>query len=163
MNDQDIEVGVGEVGDLIVKGPSAAIMYWNRREQTKQKMRGEWFVSGDKYSVDADGYFWYAGRSDDMFKVAGEWVSPIEVERVINMHAAVAECAVVPWAEPSGILKPKAFVVVKDGRDGTPELVAEIQAFVRQHAAHYKCPRAIEFRAELPRTATGKLQRFKLR
>ena len=163
VNDQGVEVGAGEVGDLVVKGPSAAIMYWNRREQTKQKMRGEWFVSGDKYSVDAEGYFWYAGRSDDMFKVAGEWVSPVEVERVIAMHGAVAECAVVPWAEPSGVLKPKAFVVVNAGCDGTPELVAELQAFVRQHAASYKCPRVIEFRAELPRTATGKLQRFKLR
>ena len=163
VNDQGQEVAAGEVGDLIVKGPSTAIMYWNRRDQTKQKMRGEWFVSGDKYSVDADGYFWYAGRSDDMFKVAGEWVSPVEIERVITLHAAVADCAVVPWAEPSGVLKPKAFVVVREGRAGTPDLASELQAFVREHAAHYKCPRAIEFRDELPRTATGKLQRYKLR
>jgi benzoate-CoA ligase family protein len=163
VNDQGQEVAIGEVGDLIVRGPSTAIMYWNRREQTKQKMRGEWFLSGDKYSIDADGYFWYAGRSDDMFKVAGEWVSPVEIERVITMHAAVAECAVVPCAESSGVLKPKAFVVVKDGRVGTPDLAIEIQTFVREHAAHYKCPRTIEFMEELPRTATGKIQRYKLR
>jgi benzoate-CoA ligase family protein len=163
VDEQGRDVETGEVGDVIVRGPSTAIMYWNRRDQTKQKMRGEWFVTGDKYSVDADGYFWYSGRSDDMFKVAGEWISPVELEQVIASHAAVAECAIVPSAEPSGVLKPKAFVVLKDGGAGTDDLVAELQAFVRERAAHYKCPRAIEFLPELPRTATGKLQRFKLR
>jgi len=156
-------VGPNEVGDLIVKGPSTALMYWNRREQTKQKMRGEWFVSGDKYTVDDDGCYWYAGRSDDMFKVAGEWVSPMEIERILSQHSAVLECAVVPLTDASGVLKPKACVVLKDGRGGDAGLVVELQAFVRERAAHYKCPRIIEFLSELPRTATGKVQRFRLR
>ena len=163
IDDEGRPVGPNEIGDLIVKGPSTAIMYWNRREQTTQKMRGEWFMSGDKYAVDEDGYFWYAGRSDDMFKVAGEWLAPVDVERVLCQHAAVLESAVVPWAEPSGVLKPKAFVVLRDGRTGDAELVRELQAFVREHTAGYKCPRVIEFLTELPRTATGKVQRFRLR
>jgi benzoate-CoA ligase len=156
-------LGPNQVGDLHVKGPSTAIMYWNRRDQTKQKMRGEWFDSGDKYSFDEEGYFWYAGRSDDMFKVAGEWVSPIEIESLLIEHASVLESAVVSWTEPSGVLKPKAYVVLKSGCTGSDELIAELQAFVRARTAHFKCPRAIEFVADLPKTVTGKIQRFKLR
>jgi len=156
-------LGPGQVGDLYVKGPSTAIMYWNRRDQTKEKIRGEWFASGDKYSVDEDGYFWYAGRSDDMFKVAGEWVSPIEIESLLIEHASVLESAVVAWTEPLGVLKPKAYVVLKSGCAGSDDLIAELQAFVRARTAHYKCPRAIEFVPDLPKTATGKIQRFKLR
>ena len=156
-------LGPNQVGDLHVKGPSTAIMYWNRRDQTKEKMRGEWFASGDKYWVDADGYFWYAGRTDDMFKVAGEWVSPIEIESVLIEHALVLESAVVSWREASGIVKPKAYVVLKHGCAGSDDLIAELHAFVRARTAHYKCPRVIEFVADLPKTATGKIQRFKLR
>ena len=163
LDDAGNALGPNEVGDLHVKGPSTAIMYWNRRDQTTQKMRGEWFVSGDKYTVDEDGYFWYAGRTDDMFKVAGEWVSPIEIESILIEHDAVLESAVVSWQEPSGILKPKAFVVLKNSRPGSDDLIAELQTFVRGRTAHYKCPRAIEFLEELPKTATGKIQRFKLR
>jgi benzoate-CoA ligase family protein len=163
VNEQGEAVGTNQIGDLLVSGPSCAIMYWNRRDQTKQKMRGEWFVSGDKYSVDEDGYYWYAGRSDDMFKASGEWISPTEIESLLMEHEAVVECAVVAWQESSGILKPKAFVVLVPGATGGPVLVAELQDFVRARAAHYKCPRAIEFLAELPKTATGKVQRFKLR
>jgi benzoate-CoA ligase len=163
LNERDETVGPNEVGDLYVKGPSAAIGYWNRRDQTKQKMRGEWFASGDKYRVDSDGYYWYAGRSDDMFKVGGEWVSPIEIESVLIRHEAVLECAVVSLEISAGVLKPKAFVVLRNGHRGSDALVSELQTFVRSHAAHYKCPRAIEFLDELPKTATGKIQRFKLR
>jgi benzoate-CoA ligase len=163
LGDTGEPLGANQVGDLHVKGPSAAIMYWNRRDETKEKMRGEWFASGDKYTVDDEGFFWYAGRADDMFKVAGEWVSPIEIEAILIQHAAVLECAVVPGVEPSGILKPKACVVLKDGRRGSEDLVAELYEFVRARAAHYKCPRAIEFLPALPKTATGKIQRFKLR
>jgi len=155
-------LGPGEVGDLVVRGPSTAIAYWNRREQTKAKMRGEWFASGDKYTQDEDGYFWYAGRTDDMFKVGGEWVSPIELEYVLVEHEAVLECAVVPYRD-GGVLKPKAVVVLQWGRTGDEVLAEELRAFVRERTAHYKCPRRIEFVTELPKTAAGKIQRFKLR
>jgi benzoate-CoA ligase family protein len=163
VDDAGNTVGPNQVGDLLVKGPSCAIMYWNRREQTKQKMRGDWFVSGDKYSVDEHGYYWYAGRSDDMFKVSGEWVSPIEIESLLMEHAAVVECAVVSCPEESGVLKPKAFVVLTEGTVGGEALVTELQKFVRARAAKFKCPRFIDFLEELPKTATGKVQRFKLR
>jgi len=163
VNEQGDDVPVNQTGDLLVKGPSASVMYWNRRDQTKQKMRGEWFVSGDKYRVDEDGYFWYAGRADDMFKVSGEWVSPIEVEATLVTHDAVVECAVVPYAEASGVLKPKAFVVLRTGVDGSRTLAEELQTVVRSRLAAYKCPREIAFLSELPKTATGKVQRFKLR
>ena len=152
-----------QIGDLLVRGPSASLMYWNRRDQTRQKMRGEWFASGDKYVVDADGYYWYAGRSDDMFKVGGEWVSPIEIENALVAHPAVLECAVVPYQESAGVLKPKACVILKTGHVGNADLAGELQEFVRARAAHYKCPRVIEFLPELPKTATGKIQRFRLR
>jgi acyl-coenzyme A synthetase/AMP-(fatty) acid ligase len=157
------DVGPNRTGDLLVKGPSTSVMYWNRRDQTKEKMRGEWFVSGDKYRVDEDGYYWYAGRADDMFKVSGEWVSPIEVEATLVTHEAVVECAVVPYADASGVLKPKAFVVLRAGVEGSHALAEELQAVVRNRLAGYKCPREIAFLPDLPKTATGKVQRFKLR
>jgi benzoate-CoA ligase family protein len=156
-------VGPNQVGDLLVSGPSCAIMYWDRREETKQKMLGEWFVSGDKYVVDDDGYYWFKGRSDDMFKASGEWISPIEIESLLVEHAAVVECAVVAWQETIGVVRPKAFVVLAEGAAANDAMVLELQTFIRSRAAHYKCPRAIEFVTELPKTATGKLQRFKLR
>src|SRR4029450_10667893 len=159
VNEAGVELPPGDVGDLLVRGPSTAIMYWNRREQTKQKIRGEWFASGDKYTVDADGYYWYAGRTDDMFKVNGEWVSPIEIESVLVAHDAILECAVVSYEESPGALKAKACVVLKDGWSPGDGLVRELQAFVRDRAAHYKCPRVIEFLPDLPKTATGKIQR----
>lgn len=163
VNEQSEEVGVNQVGDLLVNGPSCALMYWNRRDETKQKMRGEWFVSGDKCSVDEDGYYWFAGRTDDMFKASGEWISPIEIESLLIGHPAVVECAVVAWQEAVGVVRPKAFVVLAEGAPATNATIADLQAFVRARAAHYKCPRTIEFIPELPKTATGKLQRFKLR
>jgi benzoate-CoA ligase family protein len=157
------DVPAGVIGDLLVSGPSCAIMYWNQRDQTKARMRGEWFVSGDKYTVDEEGYYWYAGRSDDMFKASGEWISPTEVESLLMQHEAVVECAVVGWEEGTGVIKPKAFVVLTAAATGGPEMVRALQDFVRARAAHYKCPRTIEFIAELPKTATGKIQRFRLR
>ena len=163
VNEEGQTAGPKQIGDLLVRGPSCALFYWNRRAQTKQKMQGEWFVSGDKYSVDEDGYYWYAGRSDDMFKASGEWISPNEVESLLMEHAAVVECAVVPWEESAGVVRAKAFVVLVSGQAGDARMLAELQAFVRARAAHYKCPRAIDFVPELPKTATGKLQRFKLR
>ncbi len=163
IGDDGTPLGPNRIGDLIVKGPSTATMYWNRRNETAKKMRGEWFFTGDKYYYDADGYLWYGGRSDDMFKVGGEWLSPVEVEAATIAHAAVLECAVVPYRDEAGVLRPKAVVVLKDGRTGDAALAAELQAFIRTRIAHYKCPRVVEFVGELPKTAAGKIQRFKLR
>jgi benzoate-CoA ligase len=126
-------------------------------------MRGEWMFTGDKYHVDADGYFWYDGRSDDMLKVSGNWVSPIEVESVLIEHPAVLECAVVGAKDEAGLVKSKAFIVLNDGLNGSPELIKELQEFVKERIAPYKYPRAIEFAVDLPKTATGKIQRYKLR
>ena len=153
----------GTIGDLLVKGESTAACYWNRQQLSARRMQGEWFDSGDKYTVDSDGFYWYAGRSDDMFRVSGQWVSPPEVESALIEHASVLEAAVVPHQEASGLLSTKAFVVLKQGHAGSVELVAELQAFVKQRITPYKYPRRIEFLAELPKSAAGKVLRYKLR
>lgn len=152
----------GAIGNLMVRGDSICAAYWNRHDHTRRAMQGEWIRTGDKYHVDEDGYFWYDGRSDDMLKVGGIWVSPAEVENTIVEHPAVLECAVVGMEDEQGLVKPKAYVVLKTGaeRDG---LVQDIQTFVKDRIAPYKYPRVIEFIDELPKTATGKIQRFKLR
>lgn len=156
-------VPTGEIGDLWVKGASTFAGYWNDRERTAQALRGEWVVTGDTYAVDAEGYFRYAGRTDDMLKVGGIWVSPIEVEAALAAHPAVLECAVVGRPDGDGLTKPAAFVVLTDrGREGD-DLAAELVAFVAERIAPYKRPRWVHFVAELPKTATGKIQRFKLR
>jgi benzoate-CoA ligase family protein len=157
------EVPRGAIGDLLVSGESTAPCYWNRRQLTRERMHGEWFHSGDKYSVDEDGYYWYAGRSDDMFRVSGQWVSPVEVESALVEHEAVLEAAVVPYLEASGLYCPQAFIVVKNGVLGSPDLVHELQAFVKQRITPYKYPRRIEFLAELPKSAAGKILRYRLR
>jgi benzoate-CoA ligase len=126
-------------------------------------MRGKWFFTGDKYSVDQDGYFWYAGRSDDLFRVSGQWVSPAEVESVLTEHASVLEVAVVAYEEETKLHTPQAFVVLKQGFSGSSDLVRELQDFVKQRITPYKYPRRIEFIAELPKSAAGKLLRYKLR
>ena len=150
----------GEVGDLYIHGPSAALMYWNNREKTRDTFLGGWTKSGDKYVRDADGYYTYAGRSDDMLKVSGIYVSPFEVEATLMQHAAVLEAAVIGTQDGEGLTKTKAFVVLKDGQQATGE---ELKAFVKDRLAPYKYPRFIEFVPELPKTATGKIQRFRLR
>jgi benzoate-CoA ligase len=137
--------------------------YWNQHEKTKDTIEGHWIRTGDKYSCDADGYYWYAGRSDDMLKVGGLWVSPIEVENALIGHAAVLECGVVGREDHDGLVKPMAFVVLKPEISGSTELAAELQRFVRERLAEYKRPRWVEFLSELPKTATGKIQRFRLR
>jgi len=126
-------------------------------------MRGEWFVTGDKYRKDEDGYYWYAGRSDDMFRVSGQWVSPNEVESALIEHSSVLEAAVVAFEEENKLHTPKAFVVLKDGVASSAELVRELQDFVKARITPYKYPRRIEFLSELPKSAAGKLLRFKLR
>jgi benzoate-CoA ligase family protein len=156
-------VKVGEIGNLLVKGESTCAYYWNQQEKTKQTIKGEWIVTGDKYSQDEDGYYWYAGRADDMLKVGGIWVSPIEVENTLIQHPAVLEAAVVGHEDDDRLIKPKAFVVVKEGYTASPALEDELKGFVKDKIAPYKYPRWITFVPELPKTATGKIQRFKLR
>jgi len=153
-------VADGEVGDLFIQGPSAALMYWGNRDKTRETFQGGWLKSGDKYVRDADGYYTYAGRSDDMLKVSGIYVSPFEVEATLMQHPAVLEAAVIGKTDADGLLKTKSFVVLKDGCSATE---AELKAFVKQRLAAYKYPRFIEFVDELPKTATGKIQRFRLR
>jgi benzoate-CoA ligase len=157
------ELPAGETGDLWVRGASNATHYWNRPQLTAQRMRDGWFFSGDKYRADADGYYWYAGRSDDMFRVSGEWVSPIEVEGALIGHPAVLEAAVVARIGDSGLPVPCAFVTLKQPDRASDELAGELDAFLRERLAGYKRPRRIEFLEELPKTATGKVQRYKLR
>jgi benzoate-CoA ligase len=153
----------GELGELQISGPSAAIMYWNQRERTKATFQGPWTRSGDKYSFDEHGYYTYGGRSDDMLKVSGIYVSPVEVEAALITHDAVLEAAVVGAEDEQNLVKPKAFVVLKPGNNGDEKLKAALQQHVKDKLAPYKYPRWIEFMAELPKTATGKIQRFKLR
>lgn len=153
-------VGVGEVGDLYIKGPSTAVMYWGNPEKSADTFREGWTKSGDKYSRDADGYYTYAGRSDDMLKVSGIYVSPFEVEATLMQHPGVLEAAVIGKEDADGLVKTKAYVVRKAGQDVSDE---ELKAFVKERLAPYKYPRFIEFVDELPKTATGKIQRFRLR
>jgi len=150
----------GEPGDLYIRGPSAAIMYWGNREKSRETFQGDWTKSGDKYICNSDGSFTYAGRSDDMLKVSGIYVSPFEVEATLIEHPAVLEAAVIGTEDADGLTKTKAFVVLKPGCQVQEE---ELKAMVKERLAPYKYPRFIEFLAELPKTATGKIQRFKLR
>lgn len=153
--------GVDEVGDLLVKGPSTAAFYWRKREATKHTFRGEWVFTGDRYSVDADGYFRYHGRSDDMMRVSGLWVSPIEVETALLRHPSVRECAVVARTDEGGLVRPCAFVVASTEPSGA--LAAELKRHAAELLSAYKCPKWVEFVSELPKTSTGKIQRYKLR
>jgi benzoate-CoA ligase len=150
-------------GELQIAGPTAAMGYWNNRAKTRDTFQGPWTRSGDKYSRNKDGYYVYAGRTDDMLKISGIYVSPIEVEGCLIQHDAVLEAAVVGMEDESRLIKPKAFIVLKPGVRQTPELAEAIKQHVKRHLAPYKYPRWMEFVAELPKTATGKIQRFKLR
>jgi benzoate-CoA ligase family protein len=152
----------GEVGDLWVRARSTAARYWNKHERSRQTFVGEWMKTGDKYFQDEAGYYVYAGRSDDMLKVGGIWVSPMEVEAALLSHPDVAEAAVVGAPDEAGLVKPKAYVVPRTP-PGSPQLAGTLQDWVRDRLAPYKYPRTVEFVAELPKTATGKIQRYKLR
>lgn len=163
VDDGDRPVAIGEIGNLLIKGDSTCAFYWHQHDKTKQTIQGEWIRTGDKYSCDADGFFYYAGRTDDMLKAGGIWVSPVEIENVLIDHDAVQECAVVGRVDGDGLSKPFAYVVLRAQASASPELAAALQQFVRERLADYKRPRGVEFVAELPKTATGKLQRFKLR
>jgi 4-hydroxybenzoate-CoA ligase len=163
VDEQGREVADGEVGEMLVRGPSAADGYWNQREKSRATFEGGWTRSGDKYTRDADGFYTYQGRTDDMFKVSGIWVSPFEVESALIGHAAVLEAAVVPKEDSDGLVKPKAFVVLKAGQAAGNGLPEELKEHVKTKAGMWKYPRWIEFVEGLPKTATGKIQRFKLR
>ncbi|HVS13117.1 MAG TPA: benzoate-CoA ligase family protein [Thermoanaerobaculia bacterium] len=153
----------GEVGALWVKGDSRAIGYWQQREKTRETFRGEWVALGDMVAMDADGYVTYQGRSDDMLKVGGKWLAPKELEDCLCAHPAVEEVAVVGAADADGLVKPHAYVVLRDGdRDGDPALAVELQAFARQRLEPYKYPREVTFLREMPRTHLGKVDRGKL-
>jgi benzoate-CoA ligase len=157
------EVGPGELGDLQISGPTSAMCYWNNREKSLATFNGPWTKAGDKYSRDEDGYYTYGGRSDDMLKVSGMYVSPFEVEAALVTHPDVLEAAVIGVADENQLVKPKAYVVVKPGAQGGEALGAALQQHVKSQLAPYKYPRWVEFLPELPKTATGKIQRFKLR
>ena len=163
VDDGGNELPAGEVGTLLIKGDSIAAGYWSKHERTKQTFRGEWINTHDKFSVDDDGYYWYAGRTDDMIKVSGMAVWPTDVEAILQEHPAVLESGVAGVEDENGLLKPFAFVVLKDGCEPSPELARELQDLVRNTTAKYKYPRWVEFVEDLPKTATGKIQRFKLR
>jgi len=153
----------GEIGELLVRGPSAAEGYWNQRAKTRRTFAGEWTFTGDKYLREPDGRYRYCGRSDDMFKVGGNWVSPFEVESALMTHEAVLEAAVTAQCDGDGLLKPRAFVVLKPGHRLAAELVSELQQHVKAMVGPWKYPRWIVAMDELPKTATGKIHRFKLR
>jgi benzoate-CoA ligase family protein len=153
----------GEMGELQVRGPTSAMMYWNNREQSRATFLGEWTRSGDKYLEDEDGYYVYCGRRDDMLKVGGIYVSPFEVEAALQSHPDVLEAAVVGWPDEDALIKPKAFVVLKSPDKADDALAQALKDHCRQKLAMFKYPRWLEFRRELPKTATGKIQRFKLR
>jgi benzoate-CoA ligase len=156
-------VAPGKMGDLIVQTDAACSSYWNQHDRSKDTITGHWLRTGDRYYQDADGYFWYGGRSDDMLKVSGIWVSPVEIENELLEHPDVQEAAVVGRKDEDGLVKAVACVVLRDGRAGTTEVAQELQQFVLERLPVFKRPHQIEFLPELPKTATGKLQRYRLR
>jgi len=163
IDDAGEPVPAGTTGHLLIKGEPTSPGYWNRLERTRATMLGEWLRTGDMFRMDAEGWFYFEGRSDDMLKVGGQWVSPAEVEAQLAAHPAVLEAGVVGGDDGRGLTVPRAYVVLKDGRAGSPALAVELREFVRARTAGFKTPSAIEFVSDLPKTATGKIQRFRLR
>ncbi|MBI4529559.1 MAG: benzoate-CoA ligase family protein [Deltaproteobacteria bacterium] len=163
VDDAGQEVRPGEVGNLMVSSDSLPPGYWNKHEKTKETFLGTWMRTGDRYAIDEEGYFFYGGRADDVLKVSGIWVSPLEVEQALLEHEAVAECAVIGHEDEMNLIKPKAFVTLRAGFRPDRELIVALQKAVKERLAPYKYPRWIEFVDELPKTVTGKIQRYKLR
>jgi 4-hydroxybenzoate-CoA ligase len=162
VNEAGAEVADGEIGEMLIRGPSSAEGYWNQREKSRSTFEGGWTRTGDKYVRDADGRYTYCGRADDMFKVSGIWVSPFEVESALISHPAILEAAVIPAEDGDGLTKPKAFVVLK-GTEAGDDLNGSLKEHVKNTVGPWKYPRWIEVVDSLPKTATGKIQRFKLR
>lgn len=162
VDDDGHDVAQGEIGHLMVKGESVALFYLHQYEKSRHTFRGEWLFTGDRYYVDEDGFYWHAGRGDDMLKVGGLWVSPIEIENVIQSHPAVLECAVIGQRDQADLVKPKAFICLHEGYHASDALRAELLQACTQALEAHKRPRWLEFVEALPRTATGKIQRFKL-
>jgi 4-hydroxybenzoate-CoA ligase len=163
VDEHGAEVSDGETGELLVRGPSAGEGYWNQRAKSRITFQGEWTRTGDRFMRDRDGYYHYCGRSDDMFKVSGMWVSPFDVEAALVSHEAVREAAVIGKADADGLIKPKAFIVLRDGYAADEHLFDSLRAHVKACAGTWKHPRWVEVRTDLPRTPTGKIQRFVLR
>jgi 4-hydroxybenzoate-CoA ligase len=163
VDEKGCELGANEIGELIIRGPSTAEGYWNQRAKSQRTFVGHWTYTGDKFRRDADGYYYYCGRTDDMFKVSGMWVSPFDVEAALTSHEAVLEAAVIGKQDADGLVKPKAFIVLKNGYVADDSLLERLKVHVKEHAGPWKYPRWIDVRADLPHTATGKIQRFKLR
>src|SRR5262249_29945970 len=163
VDENGVGIGNDEIGELIVRGPSAGEGYWNQRGKSRHTFAGEWVHTGDRFRRDADGYYHHCGRADDMFKVSGMWVSPFDVEAALLSHEAVREAAVIGLQDADGLTKPKAFVVLRNGYAADERLFDALKSHVKEHAGTWKYPRWISVRSDLPRTATGKIQRFKLR
>ena len=163
VDENDQPVDDNQIGNLLIKGDSVCASYWNQHEKTKDTIQGHWLRTGDKYYRDPDGYYWYVGRSDDMLKVKGMWVSPVEVESTLLEHPSVQEAAVIGCNDKNDLVRPAAYVVLKNGQNAGPELGEELKKLVSQKLAPYKCPETINFIPQLPKTATGKIQRYKLR
>ena len=163
VDEAGLSVPQGEIGHLRVKGETTVLFYLHQYQKSRQTFRGEWFWTGDKFYVDEDGFYWYAGRADDMFKVGGRWVSPVEIESVITEHPAVLECAIVGQRDKAGLIKPKAFVCLNEGLRPEKTWLTELLRHCQKELPTHKRPRWFEFVEKLPRTATGKIQRFKLR
>jgi 4-hydroxybenzoate-CoA ligase len=163
VDEEGREVADGEIGELVVRGPTAGEGYWNQRAKSRRTFAGEWTFTGDKYLREASGYYHYCGRTDDMFKVSGMWVSPFEVEAALVSHEAVLEAAVIGKKDADGLIKPKAFIVLRNGFAADEHLIETLRVHVKECAGPWKYPRWIDIRPDLPRTATGKIQRFKLR
>ena len=162
VDEHNADVAAGGIGELLVKGGSAASDYWNQRDKSRTTFEGEWTRTGDKYELREDGRMVYCGRTDDMFKVSGIWVAPFEIEQALISHPCVLEAAVIAAKDGDGLEKPKAFVVLKDGADGS-DLAAQLKDHVKSKIGKWKYPRWVEIVPDLPKTATGKIQRFKLR
>src|SRR3989475_4256732 len=163
LDDSGHAVPPNEIGNLWIKGDSVCAGYWNQHEKTKSTIEGHWIRTGDKYTQDEDGFYWYAGRTDDMLKVGGQWVSPIEGESALVAHSSVLECGVIGREDRDGLVKPMAFVVLRSALAPSDDLSGELRHFVREQLAAYKRPRWVAFLPGLPKTATGKIQRFRLR
>jgi benzoate-CoA ligase family protein len=153
----------GEIGSLLISGDAICSCYWNQHEKTKETIQGHWIRTGDKYYRDPDGYYWYVGRNDDMMKVKGMWVSPVEIENVLMEHPMVQEAAAIGSPDGNQLVKPAAYLVLKQGANNTPQMIEGIRQHVLGKLAAYKCPQTFEVVTELPKTATGKIQRYKLR